>query len=139
MIQESDRRWGDWSEGQWIELPDGQRWSFYAPEARTRGGRPGWTFGPDVPPDVDAILSHRLGRILGKLSRAADDGDRASVILEAGWFLLARNYNITQAEFKGMLVSALRWDGDRQAQFGGEILALVGMACMRSTALAEVV
>lgn len=138
MISELERRWGDWSEDYPILLPNGEVWHFYSPEARTRGGRPGWTFGADVPSDVDAILSNRLTRILAKLGRASDSRERSAVIIEAAWFLLARNYEITQDEFEAILSGASAWSDDEQTQLGSQLQRLVGIACARSTALAEV-
>ncbi len=139
MILESERRWDDFQGGCPIELPNGEIWTFYAPEARTRAGRPGWTFGVDVPADVDAILSNRLTRILAKLSRAVFNEERASVMLEAAWFLLARNYNITQDQYEAILSGVSAWSDDDQQQFGSQLQGLVGIACARSTALAEVI
>jgi hypothetical protein len=138
LILESERRWADWQGGQPIELPDGQAWFFFQPEARMRGLRPGWTFGVGVPSDVDAILSDRLVRILRKCGRATCEADKTAAILEAAWFLLARNYEITPDEFEGILSGASAWSADQQQRLGSQLLELVGIACARSTALAEV-
>lgn len=134
-ILESDRRWADFRDGREIELPSGGVWTFFEPAAVVRDGKAGWTF--DAPPDVDAILSHRFGKILAKWRRAADDGERACVILEASWFLLARQYNVSQAEFEGILSGMSGWDESRQAALMGELIFLVGTALSRAAGLAE--
>lgn len=138
MIDEASRRWDDWQGGRPITLPDGASWWFYEPEAMTRNGLPGWTFGGAVPRDVDSVLSGRLTRITDKWACALDEGERASAILEAAWFLLARNYALTPAEFEQVMSGATAWPEDRQKALGDQLLMLVGVACMRSTQLAEV-
>jgi hypothetical protein len=133
-IDEASRRWPDFQGGQAIELPDGQTWRFYEPAAMTRGGMPGWTFGAGVPHDIDAILSDRFGRIVVKWGRAADDRERASAMLEAAWFLLARNYAVTAGEFERIVAGASAWEDSRQGRLGAQLLMLVGTACSRATA-----
>lgn len=138
MILESERRWDDWQGGIPIELPDGQTWWFCAPEATVREGLTGWTFGPDVPADVDRVLSWRFTRLIVKVNRAGNEADRAAAMIEAAWFLLARNYAITPDEFESILALSSEWDESRQDRLGRELLTLVGFACVRATALAEV-
>ena len=137
MILESERRWPDWQGGQPIELPDGQTWHFHEPAPLVRDGIPGWTFGADTP-EQDAVLSARFGLVVARWGQATNDGDRAASILDAAWFLLARNYAVTRAEFGAILLKAALWDRERHERFAGQILALIGEACTRSTALAEV-
>lgn len=134
LIFEASRRWDDFQGGREIMLPDGQTWSFYEPQAKVRKGRAGWTFGPDVAPDVDQVLSDRFSRVLYKWKRASTDADRASVILEAAWFLLARNYNVTPAEFEAILGQAAEQDSDVQQALGVEFRRLVDEACDRAVA-----
>jgi hypothetical protein len=136
LINEASRRWDDFPGGRWVDLPDGQRWAFYEPQAVLRDGRPGWTFGGA--PDVDAILSSRFGRVLAKRSKATTDEDRASATLEAAWFLLARNYSVTPEEFEALLAPMAAWDDERQAAILAELLYVVGMAVARAAGLAEV-
>jgi len=109
LIVESERRWADWSEGRPIELPDGQTWHFYRPEPLIRDGVPGWSFGAGTP-EVDAVLSARFGLVVTKWGKAADDADRAAAVLEAAWFLLARNYRLTRAEFGAIMLRAAPWE-----------------------------
>jgi hypothetical protein len=136
FILESDRRWADFrAEGQPIGLPDGQTWWFAMPAAVVRDGKAGWTF--EAPPDIDAILSHRFGKILAKWRRAADDGGRASVVLEASWFLLARQYAITQDELEGILSDMDAYGEAWQADLMGQLISLVGVALGRAAGLAE--
>ena len=137
-ISEASRRWDDFQGGRPIELPDGQVWEFYEPEALTRGGKPGWTFGESTPRDIDAILSGRFTKLADKWGRAVDDSDRASAMLEMAWFLLARNYAITPSEFERIMAPISEWPEDRQKGLGGQLLLLVGMACSRASQLAEV-
>jgi hypothetical protein len=137
-IDEASRRWPDWQPGMPVVLPDGQTWHFAAPEATVRAGLPGWTFGPDVPRDVDAILSGRLARILEGWSKAEDEAGRAAAILTAAWFLLARNYAITHGEFGAILGLAAGWDDDRQRDLGERLMGPVTLACVRSSGLMEV-
>lgn len=134
-IDERSRRWPDFRGGREITLPDGGAWSFFEPQAVLRDGRTGWTF--DAPTDIDAILSHRFWRILAKWGRATDDSERACVVLEAAWFLLARNYAITADELEGILMDMHGWDERRQASLMGELLALVGVALARAAGLVE--
>lgn len=133
-IDEASRRWDDFQGGRAIELPDGQVWSFYEPQAKIRKGRAGWTFGVDVAPDVDQVLSDRFSRVLYKWKRASTDADRASVVLEAAWFLLARNYNLTPAEFEAILGRAANQSGDDQQALGAEFRRLIDEACDRAVA-----
>lgn len=135
-IDERSRRWDDFQGGRPIELPDGNFWQFYEPETVLRNGLEGWTFGADVPPDVDAVLSSRFSRVIYKWKRARSDADRASVVLEAAWFLLARNYNVTADQFEGILSLA---SGDEATTLGLELRRLVDEACDRATAIAGVV
>jgi len=130
-INEASRRWDDFQGGRPIELPDGQHWFFYEPEAMVRKGRVGWTFGADVAPDVDTVLSDRFSRVLYKWKRATTDADRASVMLEAAWFLLARNYNVTADEFGGIVGRAAERSGEAQKTLGVELRRLVDEACVR--------
>lgn len=136
-IDEASRRWDDFQGGRPIVLPDGQTWHFYEPAACVRSGRPGWTFGPDVPDDVDAILSHRFGRLVRKWSRAQNKDDQASAMLEAAFYLLARNYALTLEEFEPIMLRASEWDADNQAALGEALAVLIGTACARSTGLME--
>lgn len=136
MILESERRWADWSEGQWIALPDGQEWSFYEPAPTMRDGISGWSFGADTP-EMDAVLSARFGLVIAKWGKATDDADRAAAILEAAWFLLARNYYITQTEFGSIILKSARWTKAQHERFAEHLLVLIGYACVQSTALAE--
>lgn len=136
-IDERARRWPDFQGGQAIELPDGQTWWFYEPAATPRRGAPGWTFGAVVPADVDAVLSHRFGRIVARWNRADDDHERGSTILEAAWFLLARNYAVAPAEFERIVAAAAAWDDPRR-RLETRLLMLVGAACARASALHEV-
>lgn len=138
LISEISRRWDDFQGGKSIELPDGQVWWFYQPEAMIRDGLPGWTFGPDVSPDIDAILSGRFSKIVDKWALAIDDEERACAVLEAAWFLLARNYMITPDEFEQIMALASTWPDDHQKAIGEKLLLHVGMACMRASQLAEV-
>ena len=61
-LNEASRRWDDFQGGRPVSLPDGQTWWFYEPEGRVRLDGPGWTFGDNVPSDVDAILTRALER-----------------------------------------------------------------------------
>jgi hypothetical protein len=135
FILEADRRWADFRGGRPILLPDGQEWHFHEPAAVIRDGKAGWTF--NAPSDIDAILSHRFGRILAKWTRAADDGERASVVLEASWFLLACNYCLTQAEYESILADMDAYPDEWQAGLMGELMAPVGVALARAAGLAE--
>lgn len=139
LISEASRRWDDFQGGRPIRLPDGDIWQFYDPQAVVRRGRVGWTFGADVAPDVDAVLSDRFSRVLYKWKRASTDADRSSVVLEAAWFLLARNYNVTAAEFEAILGQAIGQHSDAQKTLGAEFRRLIGEACERAVvALREV-
>lgn len=138
IISEASRRWGDFQGGRPIELPDGQAWAFYEPEAMNRDGLPGWTFGEGVPRDVDAILSARLTKLADKWALAIDEAERACAILEMAWFLLARNYAITAPEFEQIMALATEWPEYRQKALGEQLLLHVGMACMRASQFAEV-
>jgi hypothetical protein len=138
LIDEASRRWPDWQGGRPIKLPNDQIWWFYEPEAVLRDGKPGWTFGPDVPRDVDAILSGRLRRILDGWSAAGDEAGRSAAILTAAWFLLARNYAITAEEFGAIMGRAGERPESEQREFGERLLLLVATACARATGLAEV-
>jgi hypothetical protein len=131
-IDEISRRWPDFQGGRPITLPDGQDWQFYEPEAVLRNGLEGWTFGADVPPDVDAVLSSRFSKVIYKWKRARSDADRASVVLEAAWFLLARNYAVTADEFEGVLSTS---SGDEATTLGLELRRLVDEACDRAVAV----
>lgn len=128
IISEASRRWDDFQGGRPILLPDNQVWQFYEPQAVVRRGRVGWTFGADVAPDVDTVLSDRFSRVLYKWKRAGDDADRAAVVLTAVWFLLARNYNVTDREFQAILGM-----GAQQA-LGVEFHRLIAEACERAVA-----
>lgn len=134
IIPEASRRWDDFQGGRPIELPDGQTWLFFEPEAMVRKGRAGWTFGPDVAPDVDKVLSDRFSRVLYKWKRASTNADRSSVVLEAAWFLLARNYNVTPEEFEAILGPAAGQSGESQQTLGMEFRRLVDAACDRAVA-----
>lgn len=135
LILEASRRWDDFQGGRLIELPDGQTWEFYEPAAVVRKGRAGWTFGADVAPDVDQVLSDRFSRVLYKWKRVSTDADRASVVLEAAWFLLARNYNVTPAEFEAILGPAANQSGEAQKSLGAEFRRLIDEACERAVAV----
>jgi hypothetical protein len=124
MLSEAERRWPDFQGGRPIRLPNGEDWHFYDPEPAGRD----WTFGPDVLPAVNETLSRRLHRILAKWQRATTDADRASSILEASWFLLARNYNVTQEEFEAILSE----DDGQVGEVASLLLAHVGIVCGRS-------
>lgn len=131
LIDEASRRWDDFQGGRAIELPDGQVWSFYEPAAVIRKGRAGWTFGVDVAPDVDQVLSDRFSRVLYKWKRATDDADRAAVVLTAAWFLLARNYNVTDREFQAILANGI------PPALGVEFRRLIDEACERAVAVLQ--
>lgn len=132
IIPEASRRWDDFQGGRPIELPDGQVWEFYVPQAVVRRGRAGWSFGAEVATDVDAVLSDRFSRVLYKWKRASNDADRSSVILEAAWFLLARNYDVTAKEFELILMAAATQPSDAQKALGAEFRRLVNEACDRA-------
>lgn len=137
MIPEASRRWDDFRGGRPIELPDGQIWSFYEPAAVVRKGRAGWTFGANVAPDVDEVLSSRFSRVLYKWKRASTDADRASVVLEAAWFLLARNYNVTPAEFEAIVGQSTSQSGDTQKSLGAKLRRLIDEACDRAVTVLQ--
>lgn len=136
MILESERRWDDWQGGQPIDLPDGQTWWFYEPDATVHDGMPGWSFGAETP-ELDRTLSCRFGLIVASWGKAADDADRAAAILDAAWFLLARNYDVSRSQFATLMLGASRWDRDRHERFASEVLALVGFACNHAAAAWE--
>lgn len=137
MILESERRWNDWQGGQPIELPDGQTWWFCAPEAQVRDGLPIWSFGPGTPHDLNVGLSTAFRRILRKWTRATNDDDRAAATLEAAWFLLARNYQVSPEEFEGILAGLDNRTQGEQGSLMADFLMLVGGTCARATALVE--
>jgi hypothetical protein len=134
MIHEAERRWADWRYGQPVDLPNGETWHFYEPETVVCNSKPGWTFEAPTP-EVDAELSRRFERLIGKWGRAKDDAERASAILEAAWFLLARNYAISRQEFESVLSLASSWDEGRQERLGEHLVKVVGGACVDVAAL----
>ena len=134
QIDEASRRWDDFQGGRPITLPDGAVWWFYEPPAVTRGISVGWTFGSGVAPDVDLTLSIRFARVVRKWKHATCDADRACVILEAAWFLLARNYSVTPAEFEAIMAQA---QGDEATSLGVELRRLVDEACERAVCKAK--
>lgn len=127
-VHEHTRRWPDFQGGRPILLPDNQVWQFYEPSPKIRKGRAGWTFGADVAPDVDQVLSDRFSRVLYKWKHARDDADRAAVVLTAAWFLLARNYNVTDREFQAILAKGVA------PTLGAEFRRLIDEACDRAVA-----
>lgn len=144
-ISESERRWSDWRGGRAIALPDGQTWHFYMPRPIVRPvpddagvvvGVPSWTFDAGDP-DVDLALAGIFAAILLKRNLAMNDADRAGGTLEAAWFLLARNYNVTMSEFESILAGAAACPGARQASLGRQLHAIVKDALDRSLSLAE--
>jgi hypothetical protein len=135
FIFEADRRWSDFRGGREIMLPGGEVWAFYEPAAVMRDGKVGWSF--EVPPDLDLIHSSRFGRILAKWQRAATDNERASTVLEASWFLLARNYAVTQAEFASILSDLDGCPDEFTTDLMAQLISLIGIALSRAAGLAE--
>lgn len=130
-IDEASRRWPDFQGGRLIELPDGQTWCIYEPEAIVGGA--GWRFG--AAPDLDAALSVGFARILAKWGRATDDTERACATLEAAWFLLARNYNVTAEEFERILMPAVAWTQEKHDRMASEFAEVIGVAAVRLVAV----
>lgn len=147
LIPEASRRWDDFQGGRPIELPDGQEWRFCTPEPHARLAHPdphgplvpvpSWTFGEHVDSLLDQVLAEKFAAILSKYAVAMTEAERTSAILEAAWFLLARNYNLSLAEFEGIMLLGVDWSDDRQIALGHAIGDLVDDVMMRSLAHTE--
>lgn len=141
-INELSRRWDDFQGGRPITLPIGGTWWFYEPAAFNRSTPdgtvvPSFTFGENIDPTLDLMLAQRFAVILVKYGKAADEAERSCATLEAAWFLLARNYNVTQSEFETIVEAAIVWPEARQIALGKSLGSLVDSACSRSLARAE--
>lgn len=140
-ISEASRRWADFQGGRPIELPDGNVWWFYEPAAFNRSADrgvvvPSWTFGAEVHPTLDLALAQSFAKIITRWSEAKAE-DKTATLLEAAWFLLARNYDINPAEFQAILSLASTQPEARQAALGKALGSLVDDACSRSLSHAE--
>jgi hypothetical protein len=130
-IDEMARRHDDFQGGRPILLPDGQAWVFCEPEAIVGG--PGWRWG--AAPDLDVGLSVAFARLLAKIDRAPDDGRRACGALEAAWFLLYRNYNVSREEFEAIMLGGTAWNAGQIDALAAEFASLVGIAAIRLVAV----
>ena len=126
---ERSRRRPEWQKGCAVTFPDGQRWHFYDPAPR-RVEHEGatavfWDFGIGfLDRDVLGSLNHNFYRLLRKATRARNDLQRASANLEIAWFLLARNYTVSQDDFQDLLYAA----GEAPALWGaimGHVVAVI--------------
>lgn len=141
-IDEQARRWPDFQGGRPITLPIGGTWWFYEPAAFNRSTPegsvvPSFTFGADIDPTLDLMIAQRFAVILVKYGKAADETERSCATLEAAWFLLARNYNVTPAEFESILGAAIVWPEAKREALGKALGSLIDSACARSLARAE--
>lgn len=135
---ESERRWADFQGGYSILMPDGDAWTFALPECTPSRGRLTWSFGPDVPNDLNAILSAKLAACVRKYLQAGDEADRACAAFEIAWFLLARNYSITPDEFESLASQAQRLDAAGLTSFLESLRAIVVLTIGRALLLREV-
>ncbi len=104
--------------------PDGHPWRLYEPVPVMRDvrGEDGvedrmiaWEFGPDLDAETNESLGRGFQKILVKIVNAESNDDRACGWLEAAWFLLARNYEITADEFEDLLLhGGRRMTSDRR-------------------------
>lgn len=104
-------RRAEWRRGHAVAFPDGQTWHFYDPAARRleHGGKAAvfWDFGVGFLDEPTLTsLNHNFYRLLRKAMRAVNERQRAAANLELAWFLLARNYFLTQDEFARLLATA---------------------------------
>jgi hypothetical protein len=112
-LTEPERRRREFAGGTPIALPDGRAWRFYTPRpvagaVRGENGPDGpmlvWDFGADLDADTNDALGQAFQRILNKIGRANGPEERACGMLEATWFLMARNYVISQEEFEDLFL-----------------------------------
>jgi hypothetical protein len=122
-----------------IELPDSEVWTFAMPEARVATNALAWSFGPDVPPDIDKILSHKLWKLSLKWHGASTDAEKAQSTLEIAWFLLARNYEITPEEFEGILGRMAELTEEAQKELLGKLGNVVLLTLNRAVMLRDTV
>jgi hypothetical protein len=118
-IDEQFRRRPNFAGGYAVMLPDGQTWEFFEPEVAMRPatdprGRtvlaPAWTFGPDIDPETDRMLSAGLHRCFHETTLARDARLSEFHLLayrDAAWLMLSRNYVIDRGEFEALVLGAL--------------------------------
>lgn len=151
-LDEASRRADDWTGGIPVVLPDGSEWWFSQPVAQVGASdRHGpailrhpfagvsWSFGPDVPSDINAILSAKLFALTTKYLQAETDADRACATLEISWFLLARNYLISVHEFEGLMLRANSLDASAQSVLAESLRGVVVLALGRSLLLKDAI
>lgn len=155
-LTEPERRRVEFAGGTAVVLPDGVPWRFYELTPFECTARDGdgtgesrmiaWDFGSDLDAETNASLGQGFQRLLAKIDRAANANDRACGMLEAAWFLLARNYIVSQDDFENLLLmGATHRSGQRRrlyAALRGVVVAPINRmavwATARNTAIATI-
>lgn len=146
-LTEPERRRVEFAGGTPIVMPDGKAWRFFEPrpvrcpvmgEDDDEGEMIAWDFGGE---GVDAETNDSLGRgfqrILEKINRAENRDDRTCGTLEAAWYLLARNYVISQDNFEDLLLSGAGQSPERRRRLYASLGRLIEVACARVESLLE--
>jgi hypothetical protein len=102
MLDEKSKRKPEWSEGDWAELADGQRWAFPRPKLRFRpmrvGGKievgGGRVFGPEYDDSLSLILGTKEAEPFEVLTAKFDMASR----------LLQSNYSLSDEETFDLIV-----------------------------------
>lgn len=137
-LTEHDRRRAEFAGGTPIVLPDGQPWRFFDPmpvkrSIRGENGEEGfvlaWEFGPGVDAETNDSLGQGFARVLEKIDAASNKADRTCGVIEAMWYLLARNYVISQDDFEDLLLRGSTHTAERRRRLYDRLRDLVMVPC----------
>ncbi len=139
-LTEPERRRVEFAGGTPIVLPDGQPWRFFEPKpmrclVRGEDGADefmiAWDFGPGVDAETNDSLGRGFHAILEKINGAENRDDRACGMVEAAWYLLARNYVISQDDFEDLLLRGAGYSAERRRRLHGALSRVVLEPCLR--------
>ncbi len=145
-LTEPERRRVEFAGGTPVVMPDGQPWRLFDPHpvARpVRGDGDGgewliaWEFGPGLDAETNDSLGRGFHRVLAKIDRAANRDDRACGLIEAAWYLLARNYVISQDEFEDLLLRGAAHGATRRKRLYDALRDVVAVPCERIKAMID--
>jgi hypothetical protein len=144
-LMEQERRRVEFAGGTPIILPNREPWRFFDPHPVERDFHDedgiahviAWEFGPGVDAETNDSLGRGFQRLIQKIDRADNREDRACGLLEAAWYLLARNYVISQDEFEDLLLRGAVHGPARRKRLYDGLRDLVGTVIGRVGAMVE--
>lgn len=144
-LTEPERRRVEFAGGTPVVMPDGAPWRLFEPRPVERDVHDEdgivhvicWEFGPGVDAETNDSLGMGFQRVLAKIDRAENRDDRACGLIEAAWYLLARNYVISQEEFEDLLLRGATQGPARRKRLYDSLRAVVLAPCERIKAMVE--